>query len=215
MGSNRIGGDMPKMKYALEKGGPKRLEISYKGNWKDFTVLLDGNIIGTITDIVQLKAGKEFTLDDGSSLKVQYKFPVIRLFRNGQPLPFNDPAQILKFAYGFTFMVATVNLMSGLTGMLLGRPIVEKLPQAGLESFVLGVVFLVLGFFIMRKSKIALAIAVTIYVLSSISVFIFYDISRTAMIVGILFRVVILLVMIQGFAAISALKQIQSNNSIS
>lgn len=34
---------MPKQTYALETGGPKRLEVSWKGLYKDLTIALDGH----------------------------------------------------------------------------------------------------------------------------------------------------------------------------
>ena len=41
---------MPKQSFALEAQGPKRLEIQWKGNWKNVTITLDGEVVGTIPD---------------------------------------------------------------------------------------------------------------------------------------------------------------------
>jgi hypothetical protein len=48
---------MPKQQYALEQGGPKRLEISWTGIWRNFTVRLDGQVVGTVENQKALRAG--------------------------------------------------------------------------------------------------------------------------------------------------------------
>lgn len=59
---------MPKQAYALEALGEKRLEISWKGMYKDVTVSLDGNSIGIIPNQKALSAGQEFRSIDGSTI---------------------------------------------------------------------------------------------------------------------------------------------------
>ena len=104
---------MPTKKYAMEKGEPKRLEISWKGIWKikNFTVHLDGNNIGLIANRKELKAGREFALIDGSILKVQLVKKLLsaelQVLRDDQPLPgsASDPGQRLRVAYGIVFFI--------------------------------------------------------------------------------------------------------------
>jgi len=62
---------MPKNSFALEAGGPKRLQISWSGMWKNIQVTLDGQQLGTIPDKAALEQGAEFPLPEGSRLKVQ------------------------------------------------------------------------------------------------------------------------------------------------
>jgi hypothetical protein len=206
---------MATIKYALERGGPKRLEISYKGNWKDFTIRLDGNVIGTMTDVEQLKAGQEFTLDDGSTLKVQYKFPAIRLSRDGQPLLLYDPVQHLSYAYKIIFFFGAMNLVFGIFGTFLNTT-VENLPTGGVLSIAFGILFLVLGFLIMRRSIIALSIAAGILAIDMvIAIFFPPNLPQFALIIGLAFRMLILLVMLRGFFAVKALKQTTPNKSVS
>ncbi|MFH1372114.1 MAG: hypothetical protein ABII09_12630 [Planctomycetota bacterium] len=206
---------MPKIKYALEKGGPKRLEVSYKGNWKDFTIRLDGNVIGTVAGFEELKAGQEFILEDGSILKVKFKFPCLRLFRNGRPLLSYDPAQQLSYVYKIIFFFGVANLALGLSGILL-RTNLGNLPPAGLLSISVGCLFLLLGFFVMRRSLIALTIAAGILVLDMVlTIFFPPNFPRFVLIIGVIFRALVLLVMIVGFGAIKALKQGQPQNPVS
>jgi hypothetical protein len=134
---------MPKMKYALEKGRPKRLEISFKGNWKDFTILLDGNVIGTIGDIENLKTGKEFTLEDGSTLKVRltrgFIFPHLQIYKDDWPVHSQGikPEQLLSYVYKLIFLFGGMNLAFGLSGILFHTSL-GNLPPAGLISIVIG-----------------------------------------------------------------------------
>ena len=62
---------MPSRKYVFERGGVERLELTWKGLFKEMSIALDGRQIGTIADQRELAAGKEFSLPDGSKLKVQ------------------------------------------------------------------------------------------------------------------------------------------------
>jgi hypothetical protein len=201
---------MPSYKYPLEKGGPKRLEVSWTGSWKDFTVRLDENILGTVADYEHLKAGQEFNLDDGSILKVQVKFPGLRVLRNGQPLLLYDPVQMLKFAYTFTFFSAGANLFVGLSGSLFHTNL-GNLPPADLLTAGFGILLLVLGFFIMLKSTVALAIAAGILALDIIfAIFYHPNLPVIILVIVIGFKLLVLLMMIQGFGAIRVLKQTQA-----
>ncbi len=209
---------MPKIKYALEKGGPKRLEISWKGNWKQFTIQLDGSEIASIDDYDLLKAGQEVSLEDGSSLKVQLAgrsiLPHLRVLKDGQPLSASgfEPAQQLGFAYKFTFLIGAVNLVAGLAGVLFNISLVN-LPAFGLQSFVVGCLYLFLAFSIRRRSTVALSIAVGILALDLVLAIVFWqNLPRIALIAGVVFRIFVLLGMIQGFGAIQALKQNPPNS---
>ena len=95
---------MPSRKFSLDPGAPKRVEISWKGFWREVTVKLDGTVVGTIANKKELMEGRQFRLSDGSFLGVQLAktFLSIKLVvtRNGQPLPGSDsdPGQQLKLA---------------------------------------------------------------------------------------------------------------------
>jgi len=206
------------MKYALEKGGPKRLEISWKGSWKEFAIRLDGNVIGTIGDVENLKAGQEFILEDGSNLKVQltrsFIFPHLQIYKDDWPVHSHGlkPAQMLSYVYKLIFFFGGMNLALGLSGTLFHATL-GNLPPAGLLSVLLGGLFLVLGFLVIRRSTIALAIAMAILTLDVIlTIFFPPNLPRFALVIGIVFRILILLVMVQGFGAVKALKQSKSSN---
>lgn len=208
---------MPVIKYALEKGQPKRLGISFKNNWEDARVLLDGEEIGAFTDAEHLRKGEEFTLPDGSCLSVQLTggkmFPMFNILKDGQPLTTMGPsaADRLKMTCNIMYMVGFVSLIYGITGLLPNMNI-RVTPSVAWYSVIAGAVYLILTFFVKRKSMLALGIAVGIFVLGGISILInFRNLSGLAWL-GLALRVCVLFVMVQGFGAIQALKQEQIGN---
>lgn len=203
---------MPKQSFALEAGGENRLEISWKGMYKDLTVSLDGNSIGVIPNQKALSAGQEFRSIDGSIIKVQlvskFMSTELQVLRNGQPLPgsASDPQTKMKNAYGMVYFVAGLNLVLGLVSFLFN---VEFLQQIGIGfgSILFGLVFLALGFFVQRKSTVALILAIVIFALDGIVGF-FLAVSQgyNPGSGGIIARIFLLIPMIQGVGAIKALK---------
>lgn len=205
---------MPGIKYSLEKGGPKRLEISWTGKWQAITVRMDGQDIGTFRDVDHLQAGEDFMLADGTCLRIQLAgsptFPLFRILKDGNPVASAGPGpeQRLKMVVQFLYMIGGINLLLGLMG---GVPSFHSrgLPLGGWFSVVAGVLFLVLGYLVMRKSAAALWIASGILVLDAIGALFFYGGSGGFVWIGIVFRVLILFVLLQGFGAIAAIKRDQ------
>jgi hypothetical protein len=203
---------MPKQSFALETGGEKRLEISWKGIYKDITVLLDGNSVGIIPDQKALSAGQEFRLIDGSTIKVQlvktFMSTDLRVLRNGQPVPgsASDPQTKLKNAYIMVYFIAGLNLVLGITSFLFN---VEFLQQIGIGfgSILFGLVFLVLGFFVQQKSTVALILAMVVFALDGIlGVFLATSQGYNPGAGGIIARIFLIIPMFQGIGAIKALK---------
>jgi len=203
---------MPKQSFAFEAGGEKRLEVSWKGLYKDVTVSLDGNSIGVIPNQKALSAGQEFRLPDGSSIKVQLVSTLmsteLQVLRNGQPLPgsSSDPQTRFKTAYVMVYIVAGLNLVLGFVSFLFN---VEFLQQVGIGfgSIIFGLVFLVLGFFVQRKSAIALILAIVIFALDGIlGIVLAASQGYSPGVGGIIARIFLLIPMVQGVGAINALK---------
>ena len=57
---------MPKQLFALEKNGPKRLELSWSGMWKGFAARLDGQVVLSAEGSSDLKLGKLASLHQQS-----------------------------------------------------------------------------------------------------------------------------------------------------
>lgn len=209
---------MAKMRFALDKGGPKRLELEWKGMWEDFVVILDGQQIGAFRNKGHLAEGQEFILEDGRCLKVWRpdtgKFCLPEVFLDGQLLLASgySPKKLLSMVYQFIFMIAGLNIFVGLKGTLFNNP-VKYLPAAGWPSLGAGLVFLVLGIFVMKKSLTALRIALGIYVVDSIAWFFFLQgFAWPIKIALLILRLGMILLLMQGLQVIPALKRMQSEH---
>ena len=164
---------MPSQSYALEPNGPKRLEISWGAFWKDFTLQLDGQQLGTVANSAELRQGREFTLPDGSTLRVQLKRGLtseLHLHLNGKALPgtAGDPLQRLRLAAYVLFFIGGLNAIFGLFGLLVPIDFFQQI-GVGLFNLLLGLVFLLLAVFVLRRSLVALGIAFALLLVETIS----------------------------------------------
>ena len=158
---------MPTQQFAIERNGPKRIQVTWSGMWKEFTVSFDGQQAGTWTKD-ELTQGKEVSLPDGSTFKAHLRRvgmgQELALLRNGMPLPGSaaDPVQLVKTAAGILYFLAGLQALLGVVAIV-GR--VEFLLNLGMgiPSIVVGAVLGVLGFFTMQRSRIALGIAMALY----------------------------------------------------
>lgn len=213
---------MPKQSYAFEPGGEKRLTIAWKGAYayKDFTVTLDNSILGVIPDQKALSSGQEFRLLDGSILKVQLvkKFTAneVQVLHNGQPLPgsSSDPHAKLKNAAYMVFFIGGLNFFLGIITLLFDIEFLRAL-GVGFFSTIFGLVFLLLGFFVWRRSSIALILAIAIFALYGLlALFISVSGGYNPGIGGLLARFLFLIPMIQGVGAIKTLKAGNAHNAL-
>ena len=150
---------MPSKKYALEEGGEKRLEVSWQRGWKKVIMKLDGTELAVIEDKAALKAGKTLALPDGSSLDVRVTRKGLELVRGGEPLPGSASSleQALNPAVVAVFWIGGGNLLLGILGAL---NVLDSGLSFSVLSIVIGFVFLLLGFFVRRKSAVALGVAI-------------------------------------------------------
>ncbi len=137
---------MPKHNYALERGGEKSLEISWKGRFINFEVRFEGNLLGTIPNKKELQKGQIFQLPDGTSLLVQMIQSELRVLRDGQPLPgsISDPAARLKLSFQFIFFIAALNIVLGLATLFFQVKYLQALGY-GIISIALGLNILGVG----------------------------------------------------------------------
>ena len=174
---------------------------------------LDGETIGTVPGQKNLSAGQEFQLPDGSILTVQLVKKLtaveLRLLRDGQPLPGSatDPETMLKGAYVILFFIAGLNIVLGLIAYLFQAEILQSMGM-GFYSIIFGVVFLVLGRFVRRRSLTALVIGIVVFALDGILGFILTALEGySPNIVVVIARAFLLLPMIQGVGAIREIKK--------
>lgn len=163
-----------KRNYALEKGGPKTLEISWGLGWKDFTVRQDGDVIGTVATQKELKEGREFSLKDGSRLYVRLSIGLmnsgLEVLRDGKPVEGSDsdPSSKVNGCFGLMLFVAVLNIIGGLALLFIMPDDMIARADAllfGTIYLFFGFVYVLLGLMIKKVSLIALYISITLLVL--------------------------------------------------
>ena len=204
---------MTKQSYSFEPGGPKRLELSWKGFYKNMTLKLDGMQIGEVPDSKTLAAGQEFRLVDGSIIKVQMVSNLagteIQVLRNGQPLPgsASNPETRIKTAVGIIFFIAGLNILIGLIATFASSDILDQIGVSWI-NLIFGAFFLVMGFLVRKHSKVALIISIVVFALDAVLGIIGSILAGvTPSIFGLLMRVILIIPMIQAVGAITQLKQ--------
>lgn len=202
---------MPKQIFALEPGGPKRLQVSWKSFFKDTTITLDGVLVGTIPDQPALREGQEFRLMDGSIIKVQLVSNLsgteMRVLRNGIPLPgsASNPETKVKTATGIIFFVAGLNLLLGLIALITQSEFLA-LMGIGWYSIVFGGFFLAMGFLVRKLSKVALILSIAVFALDGLLGLIGSVMMGGSPFAGVILRVLLIIPMVQAVSAINELK---------
>ena len=202
---------MPKKTFALEKGGPERLEVEWRGNFKDLEVRLDGVLVGSFDDAKALKAGGSFTLDDGSTLEVKLAttalVPELTLVRNGVPLPGSaaDPEQRVQAAAGMVFFIAGINALLGLVAVAFNIQFLQAM-GVGAGSMFEGAIYGVLGYFVRQRSMVALGLALGLFALDTAFLLAAAGGSGSPPVGGLVVRVFLFVPMVMGFPALRALK---------
>ena len=204
---------MTKRSYSFEPGGPKRLELSWKGFYKNMTLKLDGIQIGEVPDSKTLTAGQEFRLVDGSIVKVQMVSNLagteIQVLRNGQPLPgsASNPETRVKTAAGLIFFIAGLNILIGLIATFFNSDILYQIGVTWL-NILFGVFFLVMGLLVRKRSKVALILSIVVFSLNAVlAIFGSILAGVTPSIPGLLMRVVLIIPMVQAVKSIDQLKK--------
>ena len=111
---------MPRQKFALEPGAPKRLELSWGWQWRSLAIHLDGAHIGSVANKTLLLAGQTFSLDDGSSLQIRlvekFWYPSLSVLRNGQLL-LGVATSVAWRRLGILYLLIMLLLGAGLTSV--------------------------------------------------------------------------------------------------
>jgi hypothetical protein len=195
---------MPKKSFALEPGGLKRLTITWQLFWRNLTVTLDDNQIGVVPTQAELVEGRTFPLPDGSILGVRlartHSGAELRVLRNDKPLPGSgyDPRVRLMQSYGILYFVGGFNFLLGILAVLFEIDLLVEI-GLGIFSIAVGAVYLVLAYFVQRRSRLALGIAMALYGLETVLALL------SGLVSGVVIRLLFMLIMYQGFSAIKEL----------
>jgi len=119
--------------YALERGGPERIELRWGASFRSVRVLFDGAEAGTIERKKIPRDGAKLTLKDGSVLSLRLRGVLgIEVLRDDQHLPGSDldPRRVLKNAALLMVIAALAD-----TGLdwLLARRMLRAVPGAHLD----------------------------------------------------------------------------------
>lgn len=204
---------MPSRRFALEEGGPKRLTVSWKGNWNSFAVQLDGTSVLTVPSWRELKRGQEVHLEPGIlavRLKRAYFAPELLLSLNGRALPQSggDPRRRLAIAYHTIYFVGGLSIV---VGLLTEWFAVEVLTEIGFgwSTVVEGLVLVGLALWVQkRQSFVGLALAVGLFGVDAVLslIWIVTRPSVTPPVGPILVKILFLAYMSRGFTAIRDLR---------
>lgn len=198
--------DEQAVRFALARGEDERLELRWEPGFQELTLLFDGDLLGTVSGKRELRAGQCFRLPDGTSLRIRLRKDYfgfsLEADRDGRPLP-DSPGALRpphRLAYRILYFLAGFHLGGGL--FLTATP-VDQLGRIR-PSWVLlsGLVYLVLGGLVHRRSAPALITAVAVYagdgIRNAVTALLAGD---EVSVVGLLVRGILVAGMIRGIRA--------------
>lgn len=160
-------------KYALQKNGEERLELSIGRGYKNLHVYLDGKLIDNGIRKFALLEGETVYLPDGDLLYLKLQtgssFSGLMMLFNGQPVPnsLTDPDMMDKQVALFQYLSACLLLPISL---LMFKTDFEHhlFSYAGDMLTALGFLFILVGMFYKKNKKTAIIISFVLQVLSLI-----------------------------------------------
>jgi hypothetical protein len=203
---------MPAQKYALKKGGPKRLEIAWGIFSQKRTIRLDGKELGVIPNESALKQGWSLTSPNGTTLSIKKgsawgaQFD-IRL--NDVPLPNTDgdPQRRVNNAAGVILYIAISTIVVGAmaSGSRTGYMNIGQ--GVAMPIIITGIVYGIMAFFVWRGSLIALGLTIAGYVIDNLAMILSGPLGFLSLgIAGIIIRPMILYVMILAIKPMQTLR---------
>ena len=202
---------MPDRSFALERTGPERLGVSWRGAYKELSLSFDGRPVATFDDPNELKEARRVALPDGSTLEVQvarpFLLPELLLTRDGEPVPGSagDPVVRHAAAWQMVAAVAVLNVVVGLLVEATGADFLRGI-GAGWPSVFAGLVYAVLAWLVRGRSLVALGVTVGLFVLDGILVLASATkAGGTPPVGGLVARAFFLVPMLRGFPAIREL----------
>lgn len=124
-----------------------------------------------------------------------------------RPGPASDPAIKVRYTYGVIYVIAAVNLLIGAASFLFQADFLLT-PLAALIAITYGLIFMLLGYYVRRRSMLALYLALTLFGVDTL-----YDFGMTIAsgavpaTSSIIFRGFLLIVMVQGIRPLKELNQ--------
>jgi hypothetical protein len=202
---------VPEKSFAIEAGGASRLDVAWRGGYKDVAVSFDGQGVASFDGPKELKEAQRVALPDGSTLEVQvaspFLFPELLLTRDGESVPGSagDPAVRHAAAWQMLAAVAGLNVVIGLLVEATDAGFLRAI-GAGWPSVVAGLVYGGLAWLVRGRSLLALGIAVCLFVLDGVFVLVAAtQAGGSPPVGGLVARAFFLIPMLRGFPAIREL----------
>ena len=161
---------MPTYTYPIERGGPRLIEVSWKGFYKKMTVHFGEQQLGIISGRKELKRGKCFILPTGEELCVRLVSNIVaselHLLVNGKPLPGSgsDPWQQLKICAGSLYFFSAVSFLFGVISVMADK----EGSTGGYISMGVGMLYVALAWLVSKGYPVALTIAVVLIAVNAI-----------------------------------------------
>ncbi len=159
---------MPKQTYQLEPNGPARLEISWAPLWKNISIKLDGEEIGTFASQAEFLTGKEFVLPDGKKLTIRLARTMlgsdIHISYNGKPLPGTSahPETRVRSSYMLLYFWGGLEVIFGILMMVSSKS--YSLTSYNTISMALGLVYILLARLVQKRNLWALIASIVLFV---------------------------------------------------
>jgi hypothetical protein len=169
----------PRMAYTIEAGGEKRIEVFTSAKWRKTEIWFDGSLAATLSQ-KELSSGYDLPISDGSTLnfklaKFAFQPRRLQITRNGEPIyktiTSYDNAMFINNAAYMVYIVAIINLAVGIVSLLINIDAFAPF-KFGWPNIIFGAIFLVLGFFVQRRSFVALILFIMIFGVDSIYAFV-------------------------------------------
>jgi hypothetical protein len=199
---------MPSKRYAVDRGGPRRLEITWQNPWKDMTIRFDEQPVGAIATRQELLAGRQFKLPDKSTLRIQLVKRSIdselHILRDGRAVPgsFTDPETRYKLAYGVVVGITALYLVLGLVSMLTHSALLQGL-GVGAQSVALGAILILVSFYVKRRSTVGLGAAIVILLVDGLLAAVYAILAgRAPAVLGLAIRGGLAFLLLDGIRAI-------------
>lgn len=209
---------MPAERYVLKNGDDETLALLWEKGWKNLQVYWQNERIAHLPTRQQLENGESLPLPDGSVLHISLEKSLLSsrlaLKQNGTELsPAGPPPEMmLGNVYGVLFFIAAFSLLAGIGAAFLDIRLLQSF-GVGEWAIHFSLIFLLLGVLVRRRSTIALVIAIGVFVLDGMIETSFalnngYGLPTMA----ILFRLILIVWVAQGFEAIRRLKEKEASH---
>ena len=209
---------MPHKVYFLNTEKKEKLDLYWKGSFKDFTIKLDNNELGVIKTKKELKEGREFITGHNKKLEIRLVmqlgiFPCIEILFNGKPVPgtMTDPKRQLTDIFYFVLFIAVLYIVSGLAGLIFDIPAFSD-HGIGLNSIIYGILFMMMGLIINKRQSMFALIAV-ISLLGLDIIFVLIRVAEYGVKSNpwptIVIKMLFMLYLCRGFSALMRLRQLK------